>query len=88
MAGFTLSDIETLLSFRDGEAVPCGEVQSLIAARLAQVHHEREHLEEVERLLKRWLGVCRMTARTGRCGVLEALSAVRKKSCNKDGDCP
>ena len=79
IAGFTLSNIETLLSFRDGAAVPCGEVQNLIASRLKQVHREREHLEEVERLLRRWLGVCRATARTGRCGVLEALSVAKKR---------
>lgn len=87
-AGFTLTDIESLLRFRDGDASPCGEVQDLIKTRLERVHDELDHLTEVETLLKRWLRVCRSAQRTGRCGVLEGLSTCDEKTCNKPRHSP
>ena len=72
-AGFTLSNIELLLDFRDGDAAPCTEVQQLITSRLSKVESEIEHLGHVQEVLKKWMGVCRRAARTGRCGVLEGL---------------
>ncbi len=72
-AGFTLVDIRSLLRFRDGDSVPCGEVQELITARLDRVRRELAHLSEVEQLLQQWDRVCRAAERTGRCGVLDYL---------------
>lgn len=53
-AGFTHSDIESLLRYRDSAGEPCPEVRSLITSRLEQIHLEREHLEKVEGLLIEW----------------------------------
>jgi len=72
-AGFTLKDIELLLEFRDGDAAPCGEVQALIASRLARIEQEIQHLAHVREVLTRWMGVCRRAAKSGRCAVLEGL---------------
>lgn len=85
-AGFTLTDITTLLRFREGDASPCREVQELIETRLERVREELNHLNEVEMLLRRWLRVCQAAERSGRCGVLEGLSACEKKTCKKSGD--
>lgn len=85
-AGFTLSDITTLLRFREGDASPCQDVQDLIKTRLERVRDELDHLKEVETLLKRWMRVCRAAERTGRCGVLEGLSTCDEKTCKKSQD--
>lgn len=74
-AGFTLSDIALLLRFRDGDVSPCRKVQDLITARLERVARQVEQLQQVDRMLRKWLTVCRRTQRTGRCGVLEELTA-------------
>lgn len=72
-AGFTLSDIAILLRFRAGDGSPCGQVQELITARLRNVRKQVEELRRVDRMLRRWLKVCRASERCGRCGVLEGL---------------
>lgn len=82
-AGFTLSDIDSLLRFRDGDIAPCQEVQSLITGRLDQVTEQMDHLQHVQRMLRKWRRICREAERTGRCGVLEGLAATGKKSCAK-----
>ncbi len=74
-AGFTLSDIAALLRLRDRPTTPCAEVQSLIGSRLEHVSQQLSHIKHVESVLRSWLGICRKAARTGRCGVLEGLSA-------------
>lgn len=74
-AGFTLSDIALLLRFRDGDPAPCRKVQELTKNRLSRVTEQMKQLRVVEAMLKRWLEVCGRTERTGRCGVLDNLSA-------------
>jgi len=74
-AGFTLSDITLLLRFRDGDPAPCREVQGLITKRLTRVAEQIKQLKGVETMLQRWLGVCRRSERTGKCGVLDGLGA-------------
>jgi DNA-binding transcriptional MerR regulator len=82
-AGFTLSDIGFLLRLRSGDAWPCAEVQALIASRLEILARQIDHLERVERMLRKWLRACREVERTGRCGVLEGLRGVGRKGATK-----
>ncbi len=82
-AGFTLSNISALLRFRDGDAAPCQEVQTLITSRLDQVTEQMDHLEHVQRMLRKWLRVCREAERTGQCGVLEGLAAAETGTSTK-----
>ncbi len=86
-AGFTLADIAALLRFRDGDPAPCGDVQALIRTRLASVGAQVDELQHVQKMLRRWLRVCREAERTGRCGVLEGLSACGEKKRGKSSDC-
>ncbi|RMF74235.1 MAG: heavy metal-responsive transcriptional regulator [Planctomycetota bacterium] len=74
-AGFTLLDIALLLRFRDGDVSPCAKVQRLISDRLESVSRQIEQLQQVDRMLRNWLKVCRRSERTGRCGVLDGLAA-------------
>ena len=83
-AGFTLSDIAVLLRFRDGDAAPCRQVQDLITARLTGVAEQIDQLRQVEDMLRGWLGVCRRTERSGKCGVLAGLSAGTEECCEKN----
>ncbi len=82
-AGFTLSDIQDLLRFRDGDPAPNEEIQTMINSRLDQVTEQMAQLEHVKRMLRKWFRVCRETQSTGRCGVLEGLAATGKKSRKK-----
>lgn len=80
-AGFTLSDIALLLRFRDGDPAPCRKVQDLARHRLARVEEQMAQLREAEQMLRQWLAVCGRTERTGRCGVLDSLSASSEACC-------
>ena len=74
-AGFTLSDIETLLELQNELDAPTNEVQTLIAERLDEVREQISHLEVVRKELERWRQRCRCGAESGHCEVIEGLSA-------------
>lgn len=76
-AGFTLTDIETLLRYRDGEDAPCHEVQEIITSRLEQVIDQTNSLQHMQSMLQKWLVICKEAEYSGRCGVLEGLSAAK-----------
>lgn len=73
-SGFSLKDIATMLSLRDGTSEPCTEVQELIRARLEDVAGRAKDLRRVERVLRASLRMCREHEREGRCEVIEKLS--------------
>lgn len=68
--GFALDDVRGLL-----RPAPCGEVQSRIEARIAQVRARMRELRHIERVLRASLETCREHEATGRCAVIEDLSA-------------
>lgn len=86
-AGFTLSDITSLLELQN-EASPCQDVQDLIATRLDQVVDQAKHLKIVDRMLRQWLKVCHEAEQSGRCGVLDGLQASKNKKVVKSRECP
>jgi len=73
--GFTLDDVTALLSFRDGMTAPCQEVQTLIEERLADTEQRLADLQHVQSVLKASLKLCRRNERSGRCRVIDDLSA-------------
>ena len=68
--GFTLPDIVKLL-----RPAPCGKVQDLIERRLATVGERMRELRHVQRVLRRSLEECERHERSGRCRVIDDLSA-------------
>jgi len=73
--GFTLDDVSELL-----RRSPCRKVQGRIEQRLGEVSARMKELRHVERVLKAALETCREHEPTGRCGVIDTLSAsVRAK---------
>jgi MerR family mercuric resistance operon transcriptional regulator len=72
--GFTLDDVKQLLRFQDGALAPCGEVQSLIEARLRDLEERMQQLRKVRTVLRASLEVCRRGEPSGRCEILEGLA--------------
>ncbi len=74
--GFTLEDVRSLL-----RPTRCANVQGLITQRLAQVNARMNDLRHVRKVLKASLDLCLAHQKTGRCKVIETLSAsARPKS--------
>ncbi len=71
--GFTLRDVTELL-----QPAPCGKVQGLIERRLETVAYRMRELRHVQRVLKRSLEECHRHERSGRCRVIDDLSARAK----------
>ena len=73
--GFTLKDVTELL-----RPAPCGKVQGLIERRLESVTERMRELRHVQRVLRRSLDECLRHERSGRCRVIDDLSARAKRS--------
>ncbi len=72
--GFTLDDVAELL-----RPSPCRKVQRRIEERLEEVSARMKELRHVQRVLKRALTTCQEHEPTGRCGVIDTLSARAKR---------
>lgn len=68
--GFTLDDVAELL-----KPSSCSKVQGRIEERLEEVSARMKDLRHVQRVLKRALTTCQEHEPTGRCGVIDTLSA-------------
>ncbi len=68
--GFTLDDVAQLL-----QPSPCRKVQRRIEVRLEEVSARMKELRHVRRVLKEALTTCQDHEPTGRCGVIDTLSA-------------
>lgn len=73
--GFSLADVETLLSLQAGETAPCQEVQQLIEARLAETAQRLHDLRHMQRVLTTSLQVCHEAEQSGRCQVMDDLTS-------------
>lgn len=71
--GFTLDDVAKLL-----QPAACGTVQRLIEDRLDEVGARMRELRHVQRVLRASLEECRGHASSGRCKVVDDLSARAK----------
>jgi len=68
--GFTIADIKQLL-----RPAHCNRVQAVIETRLDEVSTRMRELRHVQRVLRAGLALCREHEATGRCAVVETLSA-------------
>ena len=73
--GFTLEDIRELL-----RPAPCHRVQERIEERLEDVAGRIRKLRHVQRVLAAALEVCREHEQSGRCGVIDSISASARGS--------
>ena len=72
--GFTLKDVKALL-----RPAACGKVQGVIEERLADVAKRMKELRHVQRVLRASLSECQSHEASGRCRVVDELTA-RSKS--------
>jgi MerR family mercuric resistance operon transcriptional regulator len=72
--GFTLDDVTKLL-----RPAPCGSVQLLIEDRLEEIGDRMKKLRHVQKVLRAALAECQGHASTGRCKVVDDLSASAKR---------
>ncbi len=68
-----LEDVTKLL-----RPAPCGKVQRLIEERLQQVAKRMKELRHVQKVLRASLAECREHEETGRCRVVDDLTARSK----------
>ena len=73
--GFTLDDVTKLL-----RPAPCGSVQHLIEDRLEEVGERMAELRHVQKVLRAALAECQGHSSTGRCKVVDDLSARAKRT--------
>jgi len=71
--GFTLEDVKSLLGSDDNRSPACGDVQTLIEDRLADIEDRLKDLRQVKRVLKSALEHCRQSEKRGECHVLQTL---------------
>ncbi len=71
--GFTLDDIRSLL-----RPAACGKVQGLIEQRLSDVSERLRELRHVQKVLRASLSECLEHEETGRCRVVDELTARSK----------
>ena len=72
--GFTLENVKALL-----RPAACGKVQGVIEERLAEVNERMKELRHVKRVLRASLEECQSHEASGRCRVVDELTA-RSKS--------
>lgn len=71
--GFTLADVIKLM-----RPAPCGSVQGLIEERLEEITARVKELRHVQKVLKAALNQCREHETSGRCKVVDNLTAGSK----------
>ena len=76
--GFTLENIKAIL-----RPAACGTVQALIEERLAEVAKRTKELRHVNRVLREALEECRAHEATGRCKVVDELTATARSKRSK-----
>lgn len=76
--GFSLSEIEELLSLRMRPGISCAEVREKARSKVASVDAKIAELERIREALKKLAAACREKRPTSACPILEAL--------DRDGD--
>ncbi len=71
--GFTLENVNALLSDEAGEKPTCGNVKGLIEERLGDVEKRLKDLKHVQRVLKTALKKCQSQKETDCCQVIEEI---------------
>lgn len=77
-----LSDVKRLLDLSGDKAVPCEEVNGLVAAHLERVRAKRAALDDLERKLAILDAQCASGHRIADCGILqELIHAAQGEAC-------
>ena len=78
--GFTLAEIESLLTLRARHA--CHETRELAAAKLGVVDTRLRELRRLQKELRRWIAECDANRERSSCPVMERLGSPRADAAN------
>lgn len=76
--GFSLSDIEELLSLRTDPAADCGHVRAKATAKVEEVDRKIAELKQIRDALKDVIAACPGRGELRTCTILDALDPVRQ----------
>lgn len=71
--GFTLAEIDGLLSLRANDAAECAAVRTTAEAKIAEVQAKVRSLQQIQRALERLIAACRASGHGADCPILDAL---------------
>lgn len=71
--GFTLNEIRSLLSIREGETQDCDNVQKLARDKQASIQNKIEQLKRMERTLDELIEQCEQNGTYDYCPIIESL---------------
>lgn len=80
--GFTLHEIEELLSLRVTSTARCGDVQRKAQVKLAHVKAKVRDLQALARALEGLIGTCRAGQPTDHCPILNTLERIEGRANN------
>lgn len=80
--GFTLHEIEDLLTLRQNERSSCGRVKTLASAKVDQIEEKLRALRKLKRALATLIETCETTGAALDCPILDALDDT---PASKDG---
>ena len=75
--GFTLAEVDELLSLRAEAGSRCEEVRQQAEAKIADMQRKIRDLQRMKRALSQLVEACRREDGTGRCPVVEAMEEGR-----------
>ncbi len=78
--GFSLPEIQELLSLRSGSETPCHEVQRKIESKLVEIRRKIHSLEKLEKVLEEFAVSCATQDGPSECPLLEALEGASKET--------
>lgn len=73
--GFSLREVEELLSLRVNSKTTCGDVQKKTEAKIVEVESKILNLQRIKRALEKMTDICRSNTRTNECPILDMLDA-------------
>jgi MerR family copper efflux transcriptional regulator len=71
--GFTLNEIESLLSLREGESVDCDDVQSMAREKHQSIENKIKKLEKMKETLDDLIEQCERNGTYEYCPIIESL---------------
>lgn len=75
LLGFSLSEIQDLLSLRMEPGTTCGDIRNRARQKIAGVNRKIEDLQRIKNALTKLAAACRGNGPTSDCPILEALES-------------
>ena len=77
--GFSLKEIEDLLTLRADPGSDCADVRERAAVKLEDVKHKVKHLRRIQMALERVIAACPGTGALDGCSIIEAMQGMEER---------